>query len=323
MNDGDRTEDPSVREGREADREQIQEVESDTARARHSDAADNGEREVTASHSLTTDEVERVRERIPLRAPAIFAIVQEEGEAELARPLASLIWSGIIAGLAMGFSVLTLGLLKKALPETPWGEMLASFGYSAGFVIVILGRLQLFTESTITAVLPLATHPTWECALKLLRLWSVVLVANLVGCFAIAFAFLDLGLAPEKAREAMLLVSEHLLEFEALEAFRLGIPAGFLVAALVWMLSSAEGSEALVIILVTWLISFGGFTHIIAGSVETSMLLLDGQIGVAHALFILTLPILAGNIIGGTALFALISYAQVKPELEEEVPEDI
>ncbi|HEV2125726.1 MAG TPA: formate/nitrite transporter family protein [Chloroflexota bacterium] len=127
---------------------------------RFSDAGDGEDRDLPEGHSLTGGEVERVRKRIKLRALAVYVIIKEEGEDELLRPTRSLIWSGATAGVAMGFSVLTLALLHQKLPEAPWRDLVASLGYAVGFLLVILGRQQLFTESTITAVLPFTSHPS-------------------------------------------------------------------------------------------------------------------------------------------------------------------
>ena len=91
--------------------------------------------------------------------------------------------------------------------------------------------------------------------------------------------------------------------------------AGWLIAALVWMLPSAEGNEFLVITLMTYLIALGDFTHVIAGSAEVFYLLARGEIEVLPALFGFFLPTLTGNILGGTVLFGLLSYAQVRDEL--------
>ncbi|HUH94345.1 MAG TPA: formate/nitrite transporter family protein, partial [Casimicrobiaceae bacterium] len=65
----------------------------------------------------------------------------------------------------------------------------------------------------------------------------------------------------------------------------------------------------------TYLIAAGGFAHIVAGSVEAFLLVVSGQLGVGPMLLDFTLPVLLGNIFGGTALFALLSYAQVMKEI--------
>lgn len=276
----------------------------------------SSERRIREQGALTDKEVEQVRDRIKMRARAVYTIVKEEGDAELARPSVSLTWSGLIAGIAMGFSVLAMAVLKKSLPDEPWSDLVASLGYGAGFLIVILGRMQLFTENTITAVLPLTSEFSSHNLYCFFRLWSIVLMANLAGCAIIAFGFTHLNLLPDDIAASVVEVSRHLLDIPVSDAFAHGIGAGFLVAALVWMMPSAETSEFVVIALTAWLISAAGFTHVIAGSVESAVLVFEGEIGAWNALITVTLPVLAGNIVGGTALFAFLSYGQVKNELE-------
>ena len=94
-----------------------------------------------------------------------------------------------------------------------------------------------------------------------------------------------------------------------------GIAAGFLIAVLVWLMPSAEGAEFQMIVVVTSLIAAGGFQHIVAGSMEAFMLGLAGQQSVAQILFGFILPVLIGNVLGGTALFGVLSYAQVMKEM--------
>ena len=93
------------------------------------------------------------------------------------------------------------------------------------------------------------------------------------------------------------------------------VPAGLLIAAVVWMLPSAKRSEALVIILFTWLIAAGDFTHVIAGSTEIFALVVIGELGPLTAFSHHILPVLVGNVIGGTGLFAMLAYGQIRREM--------
>ena len=271
--------------------------------------------EIEEEASLTEGEVEKVHERLKLRAPAIFAIVKEEGEAELGRPSESLFWSGLVAGVAMGFSVLALSAIRRFLPDVPWAPLLSSFGYSVGFLIVILGRQQLFTESTITAVVPLTSHPSWRTLGQTARVWSIVLAANWLGCVAVAAGFTLVPTIPKEIAAEIVAFSLHLTQYEPGTAFVHGIGAGFLIAALVWIMPSAQGAEVTLIVLVTWLIALSGFTHAIAGMVEIMVLVFEDEVGWSRGLFGLALPILGGNVVGGTLLFTALAYAQVRAEL--------
>ena len=86
--------------------------------------------------------------------------MREQGEKELERSFGGLAWSDLAAGLSIGFSFIVQAYLQAGLPEAPWQRLVDSFGYSLGFLIVILGQQQLFTETTLTALIPTLTERT-------------------------------------------------------------------------------------------------------------------------------------------------------------------
>jgi Formate/nitrite family of transporters len=252
-----------------------------------------------------------------LRVPVVYTAIKNDGEDELSRPLDSLWWSGIAAGLAIFLSVVGMGTLYRYLGGTgPAGQAITYLGYTIGFVVVIMGRLQLFTENTITAVVPLLAHWKKRTLYAMLRLWAVVFVANMVGVFIAAFVTVSTDIFPDDTAKGMIEVSRHYIHRDAWAFFLQGIPAGFLVAAIVWMMPSAkDGNEFWVIILLTYLIAAGGFTHVIAGSGEVFIMLLLGEMSLFDAVFVSILPTLAGNVIGGTALFTVLAHGQVHKEI--------
>jgi len=119
-------------------------------------------------------------------ATLIHETIRAEGESELERTVSALLLSGFAAGLSMGFSLIVEGLLQARLPEAPWRELISNFGYTIGFLIVVLGRQQLFTENTLTPVLPLLHHRDGRTLGRVLRLWVLVLAANIAATWAIA-----------------------------------------------------------------------------------------------------------------------------------------
>ncbi|HEX4712731.1 formate/nitrite transporter family protein [Phenylobacterium sp.] len=255
-----------------------------------------------------------IEERRHLRAPMIYEVLRREGEEEMSRPISSLWWSGVAAGLSISFSLLSQAILQDHLPDRSWRPLVSNFGYPVGFLISVLGRQQLFTENTITVVLPVAASPTLHNLRRLIRMWAVVLSANMAGTlFAALFCCLTPVLHPD-IRAVMLEISRHAMEGGALDLFFRAITAGFLIAAMVWLLPSAGSAEFLVITMMTYLIGVGGFAHVIAGSFEAFMLVVSGQIDGWRIAFI-SVPVLLGNIVGGTVLFTLISHAQVAPEM--------
>ncbi len=268
-----------------------------------------------ASKGISREEVKHVEELSAPRSLVIYEVVRRHGEEEMERPLTSLWWSGVAAGLSISFSLLAQAVLETHLPDAPWQPLVASFGYCVGFLMVVLGRQQLFTESTITVVLPVLKHLTLDNLWRMARLWTIVLAANLVGTlFAALFCNFTPAL-PTPLYDGMLHISQHLTTFSWWEMFFRAISSGFLIAAMVWMIPSAESAKFAVITLMTYLIALGGFTHIIAGSLEAYLLVFTGTWAWWHMLSHFVVPVLLGNMVGGTALFALLSYAQVMEEI--------
>jgi formate/nitrite transporter FocA (FNT family) len=150
---------------------------------------------------------------------------------------------------------------------------------------------------------------------RMARMWAIVFTANFAGTlFAALFSTFTPVLTTD-LYNGMVDLSRHLNEYSLAEMFFRGIAAGFLIAAMVWLIPSAETAQFFVIALMTYLIATGGFVHIVAGSVGAFLLVLNGEMSWLAMLTQFTLPVLAGNIVGGTALFAVLAYAQVMKEI--------
>lgn len=247
----------------------------------------------------------------------MYEVIRREGEEELERTMRSLVWSGIAAGIMISASVLAEAILRTHLPDTPGRYLIENFGYCLGFLLVIIGRLQLFTENTITTVFPLVAEPTRAMLGRVLRLWAIVLAANVVGAFCAAALFVFTPAIPGDLLPAIGELSAHALGFSPGVAFARAIPAGVLVAALVWMLPQATSSSFWLIVTFTWLIAAGDFAHIVAGSVEMWFMLLTGATGPADAVFAFFIPVFLGNVVGGTLIFAMMAWGQVREEVED------
>lgn len=267
---------------------------------------------------LDRNEKERVDEYENVPSSVIFEAIRREGDHELSRPLSALWWSGVAAGLAISTSVLCKGFLVSILPDADWSAGVSNLGYTVGFLIVILGRMQLFTENTITTVLPLMVTPTPRMYWAVARLWAIVLGANVIGAFAIATLYAHTPVLPGDLIPAMMSLSEHAVGMGAADSFWRGIPAGILVAAIVWMIPQAQTSAFFVVLLFTWMIAAGDFTHIVAGSVEMAFLMVQGELGLGPALFGFFLPVLAGNVVGGTVIFTLMAWGQVRDDIVKD-----
>jgi len=260
---------------------------------------------------LTEAERQEAEQRTSVRAHVVHEAIRIDGDAELERSTSALAVSGLAAGLSMGFSLIAEGLLRSHLPDTPWRPLVAKLGYSFGFLIVIIGRQQLFTENTLTAVLPVLTKRTWTSLRRMLQLWLIVLLANLTGAHIVAWVLGNTHAFVPEVQNAFAQIARATADVSPADAVLRGIFAGWLIAMLVWMRAATDSGHIPLIVLMTYLVALGGFTHIIAGSIDVLFLVLTGVMPWTHWLAYYMLPTLCGNTIGGVSLVAGLNHAQV------------
>ena len=265
--------------------------------------------------NLNDAERGEVEHRKPPRAAVLHETVGKVGEEELERNASSLAWSGLAAGLSMGFSMVASGALRAHLPDSPIGHFIADAGYSAGFVIVILARQQLFTENTLTVVLPLVSPRSGHTSAQVLRLWGIVLLCNLIGIvvFACGVAYLPLFDAPMD--HALVQMGTKIMSYSVAAMFVKAILGGWIIAMMVWLMAAVDAARLWIIIGLTWLIALAGLVHVIGSAGEVFFLAFRNQVTWIDALGHFVVPTLAGNIVGGSLIFALISHAQVRAEI--------
>ena len=280
------------------------------------------EREARIGEGLSKPDQEEVERRSAIGPAVVHEAIRKEGEEELERPSSALAWSGLAAGMSMTFSLIGEGLIRSHLPDAAWRPLLVSFGYTLGFLIVVLGRQQLFTENTLTVILPLLTRRTLSSYIGVLRLWAVVLFANLVGVF---LATLFVGISdvfPPDVKAAFAEIGQEAMQASPSLIFLKGIFAGWLIALMVWLLPAADAARVRIIIIVTYFVALGQFSHIIAGSSETLYLVVTGNVSMWECISKYMLPTLAGNTLGGVSLVAALNHAQVIAGKKRSADED-
>jgi formate/nitrite transporter FocA (FNT family) len=260
---------------------------------------------------ITAKDEQKATEEEELNAHVTYEVIRRAGEEELERSPGALAWSGLAAGLSMGFSFLVEALIHSHLPDASWTPLISAVGYTTGFLLVILGKQQLFTETTLTAVIPLLANRQRKTLRKTLRMWGVVLAANLAGAMLFALVLAVHSLFTADIVHSLDIIAARPFEYDALHNMIRAIFAGWLIALMVWMLPAAGEMDTVVIILVTYVVGAAAFPHIIAGSVDTFYAGVTGLVSWRDVLLGFTLPTLVGNTVGGVALVAGLAHAQV------------
>ena len=245
----------------------------------------------------------------------IYRAVRKDGDDTLLRSNSELAWSGLAAGLSMGLSLLAEGMLRMHLPDAAWTPLVSKIGYAVGFLVVVLGRQELFTEQTLNAILPLLSRDRAHGALgNVTRVWMVILAANLIGTAAFAAVTAWSGAFSPEAHQACSHIGHAALSHGFATTFVRAVYAGFIIASMIWLLPAADSARFWIILSLGWLVGVAGLAHIVAGSAETLYVVLRGERSVADWMTGFLVPTFLGNSLGGVALVAALAHAQHAPE---------
>lgn len=252
----------------------------------------------------------------PDKPKEVKDIIREQLEKEVKeyhRDSKELFMSALAAGLEVGFSLFTMGVLYTLYVNylNPSAlHVLLSFGYAIGFIFVIIGRSELFTEHTTLAIMPVLDGSI--SPKRLFGMWGTVFSGNLLGGYF--FAFLLTLIGPKMgiiSNDAFYHLGYQMVKYDWKVILGSGIMAGWLMGLLSWLVTSSQEtiSRIFVVILVTTVIGLGGLHHSIVGSIEVfSGLLSSSKITVMdYSKFQLNATI--GNLIGGTVFVAVLKFS--------------
>jgi formate/nitrite transporter FocA (FNT family) len=265
---------------------------------------------------LSRKEKEAVEWQSRPNAALIHETIRAEGESELDRTVSALLLSGLASGLSIGMSLVAQGVLYAHLPDAEWRRLVSGLGYTVGFLIVVLGRQQLFTENTLTPILPLLHNRSGGTLWRVARLWTLVLCANIVATWVFAAVVAHTTIFDPQVKGAFTAIARHSVESAFWTMLGKAVFAGWLIALMVWLIPPAESARVWVIVIITYVIAIGEFSHLVAGSVDAFYLVQIGQASWTDYALRFFAPTFLGNVLGGVTLVAVLNFGQVAPELE-------
>lgn len=262
------------------------------------------------------DQVHYEFPRKPKDIREIFQEQVETGVHQYDRPARRLFISSFAAGLEIGFSIFLMGVLYTLLYKEVPGvamEIILAGAYPLGFIFVVIGRSELFTEHTALAVVPVLNG---RIRLKRLAgLWGIIYAGNLIGGFLFSFILTWLGPAMGVLQEqAFIHLAEKMIRYDWEIILGSAILAGWLMGLLSWLLSSADAaiSRILIVFIITATIGIGGLHHSIVGSIEVfSGLLVSPSVGLMDYIRVQWWMTL-GNSVGGVVFVAILKFNHSK-----------
>lgn len=244
-------------------------------------------------------------------AHEIFEGAAENGRKELERPAKALAFSGVAGGVTMGLTGMAVAIAMATLGHGKAQDFVAFLFYPIGFIAVIIGRAQLFTENTLFPVVLVLTEKKY--LLSTLRLWTVVFFSNVLGAALFAFLAVRTGaLKPEYVHELVGMGVESANAAMG-HIFWTGVIGGWIIALVAWMVTASHWTigQIVVIWLLTFVVGLGHFAHCIATTGEILGAVFAGSLPFsAYVRWII--PATAGNIVGGVFIVSLLNWGQVK-----------
>ena len=283
-------------------------------------AYDPNEKEEDPLVASLREALEESREGAPSAGEAVADIFSTEevfqriiarADEEFSQPRRLLFFSGLAAGLITSLSFLSRAALSAAV-GTPEPGLVSNLLYPVGFIFIVIGHYQLFTETTLTPVTLVITR--LASLPRLLMIWGVVFLANILGAAGAAYFLARTGTLDPDAAEIALAMGTHALEVSWGALFSKGIIAGWLVAGMVWLVHAVRSGVArlMIVYLLMYMIPSADLYHCIIGSSETFYAFFLGEATLLSVLWDFITPVTLGNTTGGVLLVALLNFAQTR-----------
>lgn len=257
------------------------------------------------------DRDESTPETRRLTAQEIFRAAVESAREEVKRSPGTLAFSGVAGGLTLGLTGLSVAGIRVLIGHGGWQDLISYLIYPVGFIAVIIGRAQLFTENTLYPVVLILDERRYFVETG--RLWAIVFTSNIFGAFLFALlAILSPALSSQFVTE---LVNLGLQASNGSfgHFFWSGIFGGWLIALVAWMVTASHWTigQLVMVWLLTFVVGVGQFAHCIVTSSEILCAVVARAIPL-HAYLYWLLPATLGNIVGGVVIVSLLNYGQVR-----------
>lgn len=283
----------------------------------------NGEKQRSEQKSTSEAAVEALDTVTTRRsAQEIYSKVERNARDELQRSTRALAFSGIAGGLTMGLTGLGVAVAQAELGPGKVQEFVSLLFYPLGFIAVIIGRAQLFTENTLYPVALILTERKLEHVWNTLRLWTVVFACNILG--AALFAALAIK-TPSLHSE----VANHLVQLGVRAAegsfwpiFWSGVIGGWIIALMAWIVSASHWTIGQVVIVwvLTSVVGLGHFAHCIASTGEILSSVFAGHLPASRYAYWIAAATL-GNIVGGVFFVTVLNFGQISDDKESDSQE--
>ena len=268
------------------------------------DPGENHERAET-SQSGVPSEGAVVQDRFS--SDEIFQRIIAAADEEITSGWRELFFAGVAGGLAITVTFLVYASMTASTGGDP---ILSVLLYPIGFIYIIIGGYQLYTENTLPPVAltleRLASIPA------LLRNWTIVLLGNFTGGALGALVLAFTGVFSPEAADAALYLSQKGVDEAAWNLFFKGAVAGLIVAGVVWVEYAARDtiSRLVVVYLAFLVIPLANLYHSVVSFTEMIFLLAQGEVAASIGMTDFVLPVLLGNTVGGVVLVTVVNYYQ-------------
>ena len=244
-------------------------------------------------------------------AHEILQAALDNARSELSRSLSKLAIAGVAGGITMGLTGLGVAAIRASIGTEGWPGLVAYLAYPIGFIAVIIGRAQLFTENTLYPVV-LVLDERRHLG-RMLRLWAVVFSANVFGAWIFALLAARSPALQPGILSRLVELGISASTGTATHIFWSGVIGGWLIALVAWTVTASHWTigQLAVIYLLTFVVGVGRFAHCIASSCEILTAVEFGTVP-PLAFFQWLWPATLGNICGGVFIVSLLNYGQVR-----------